>query len=98
MKTKEVKQGQSFLDIVLQSTGSIDNAVAMSLLNNCSITSDVIPGTVLEFSEITNKELSIYFSVDNQEPATNILLTSETNVPEGISYWSISNTFKVTAE
>lgn len=97
MKTKEVKQGQSFLDIVLQNTGSIDNAVAMSLLNDCSITSEVVTGTILEFSEITNKELSTYFSVENQEPATNIRL-SEINVPEGISYWAIANTFKVTAE
>ncbi|GGB83075.1 hypothetical protein GCM10007424_23870 [Flavobacterium suaedae] len=49
-----VKQGQNFLDMVLLGTGSIENAFAMSLLNNKSITDELVVGETIEPTPITN--------------------------------------------
>lgn len=46
----KVFQGQSFLDKVIELTGSIDNAFAMSLENGVSISNNLIVGTDLKFS------------------------------------------------
>lgn len=38
MQTTKVKQGQTFFDSVIESTGNITNAFEMALVNNISVT------------------------------------------------------------
>lgn len=38
MQTTKVKQGQTFFDSVIESTGDITNAFEMALVNNISVT------------------------------------------------------------
>lgn len=68
---KIVFAGQSFLDKVLETTGSIDNALEMSILNGVSITDNVIVGEELQVLPISNKVVVSYFNEFNR-PATAI--------------------------
>lgn len=67
-----VYSGQSFFDIVIETTGNIDNAVEMALLNKMCITDDVIVGSELLISTITNKAVASFFD-ENNRPATKII-------------------------
>lgn len=69
MSKKIVYSGQSFLDKVLECTGSIDNAVQMALLNRISITDDMIVGSELQTAGITNLAIVAFFN-ENNKPAT----------------------------
>jgi hypothetical protein len=91
-----VRQGQSFSDKVVELTGSIENAFAMSLLNNCSITDSVAIGLDLKASEVTNHRIRDLFD-ENNKPATAI---SDHNfefiIPDdGIGAMIIEDTFIV---
>jgi len=46
----EVNQGQGMLDMVLQMTGNIDNALAFCLENGKQITDDLILGEELKYT------------------------------------------------
>lgn len=90
----KVQQGQSFLDIVMQLTGSIDNAIEMALINNVSITDNIAIGTELTAVSTTNKSVAEY--MQNNNPATAISMEDDTlTIYEGISFWAIDNDFIV---
>lgn len=69
---KKIYAGQSFLDKVIETTGSIDNAFEMALLNKIAITDDLTVGSELKVSKITNQFLVNYFN-ENNRPATNVI-------------------------
>ena len=68
----KASQGQSFLDIVIQSTGSLDYALEMACLNTRSMTEDVPIGTVLKVSQAKNTKIVALFDQKNK-PATAVL-------------------------
>lgn len=70
METK-VYQGQSFIDKVIESTGSIENVFAMALENNVSITDSFEIGTKLIYTGPTIKSIAMLFT-DNYRCATAI--------------------------
>lgn len=95
MSEKIVYQGQSFLDKVLEITGSIENAFQMSLLNNIPITDDVRIGQELQKSEITQKYVVSIFN-ENNRPATGITYQQQQEIDnKGIGYMRIRSTFIV---
>ena len=66
MSKSIVYSGQSFFDKVIENTGSIENAVEMALLNEISITDNIVVGSGLLISTITNKVVAGYFDDDNK--------------------------------
>ncbi len=66
MSKSIVYSGQSFFDKVIENTGNIENAVEMALLNEISITDDIVVGSELLISTITNKVIAGYFDDDNK--------------------------------
>lgn len=70
----KIYQGQSFLDKVIECTGSIENAFEMALLNGISVTDDVVIGQELKPSTITNNLIFGFFGNLNR-PAT--MITNE---------------------
>lgn len=80
----KVYAGQSFLDKVIETTGSIDNAFEMSLLNDMSITDDLIVGSELKIAKVTNLFVVNYFN-ENNRPAT-IITTHPTEQTIEIDY------------
>ena len=66
MSNKIIYSGQSFLDKVIELTGSIENAFEMALLNKIMITDDVKIGNELQQSKITNRAIVDYFNSNNR--------------------------------
>lgn len=66
-----VNRGQSFLDIVLQQTGRIDNVFETALLNGMSITDDLVIGTEVKKAGVVNKTIVSIFNSKNK-PASAI--------------------------
>jgi len=66
----KAKDNQSLFDIALQSSGSVEAAFDMSLLNSIGITDDIVPGTELSPTDILNKEIAAYYLAKNIQPAT----------------------------
>lgn len=62
-------QGQSFLDMVLQMTGSIDNAVEMAVVNGMQLTDTVATGQTLRGTAITDVATAGHWN-RNRKPAT----------------------------
>jgi hypothetical protein len=93
--SKIVKQGQGFVDKVVELTGSFDNVVAMAVINDKSITEPLIIGEELESINPTNKRVTNFFNKYNQ-PATGMTQSQidlENNI--GIGEMIIATTFIV---
>ena len=90
-----VKQGQSFLDLVLQKTGSIENAFEMSLLNNCSLTDPLEIGNEIVPTAVSKKSVTALFA--NKVPATAPKMAISEIVPDtsGIGSMIIEESFIV---
>ena len=63
--------GQNFLNKVVELTGSIDNAFEVAIINNLSLTDNLIIGTELKSTPITNKAIFNFFDHDNK-PTTSL--------------------------
>lgn len=90
----KAKHGQSFFDLVLQSTGSIENAFAMSLLNGLSISDPLFIDQELIPSGKADLSIVGLWS-DNNLPSTAITNQNhELIVPDdGIGAMIIEKTF-----
>lgn len=94
----EVRQGQSFLDMVIQMTGSIDNAVALAVLNGRSLTDGLSIGQALKEMPGGNQKVIDFFTPENNRPATEWTYTDQT-IPlpaQGISHWAVNVDFVIT--
>jgi len=92
----KAKQGQSFLDLVIQGTGSIENAFIMALANGVSITQNLNIGDELKPTQITNASVVNGFN-ENNIPATALIDSEESllNSSEGIGEMIIEATFEI---
>jgi hypothetical protein len=88
-----VKQGQNFLDKVLEQTGSLENAFEMALINDLSITDVLVIGDVLKpAGKIKNTIVSLFS--ENNEPATGLTVSFlAENGNFGIGKMAIGSTF-----
>jgi len=92
----KIYQGQSFLDKVIECTGSVDNAFEMAVLNGVSITDDVMVGQELNPSTITNSLIFGLFGELNR-PATMIAKEQIAEIENiGIGKMIIGTNFIVT--
>ncbi|WP_336070008.1 hypothetical protein [Mesoflavibacter sp. CH_XMU1404-2] len=90
-----VKQGQSFVDKVVELTGSFENVVAMAVLNNKSITDHLTIGEQINAFPATNKRVASFFNKYN-EPATGLTVAQVANEgSDGIGDMIIGTTFIV---
>lgn len=95
MKEVKAKAGQSFLDLVIQTTGDIKNAFAMAKKNGRSLTDDIDVGDVFETIAPTEIDITRLFGAHNL-PATSIQYSNGiTPEPLGIGTMQIENTFIV---
>lgn len=88
------KAGQSFLDRLLQQTGTVENAFEMALENGVSITDDLVIGLSLNTSGVIKKSVTEIFI--NNEPATALQNEFVISQSGGIDYMGIENDFIVT--
>jgi len=68
MRTTKVKQGQTFFDTVIETTGDITNAFDMAIANNISVTDMLFNQMNLAVAGAEKKAVTQLFKV--QQPAT----------------------------
>lgn len=92
----KVKQGQSFIDKVIQQTGSVENALEMAIANGVSITDDPSIGALFVPAGTIKKNMVAFFAA-NEEPASDITLQLKDEVIEvvGLGAMAIENSFIV---
>ncbi|MBU2526250.1 MAG: hypothetical protein KKC03_06590 [Bacteroidetes bacterium] len=88
---------QSLLDIAIKETGSITSIFDFAIINGVGITDDIVPGSAIEIPTIDYgfKGVVDYYKTNRIFPATDI---DEATLPardEGIGFWQIGLTFKV---
>lgn len=94
---KQIKHNQSLFDVTIQSKGTIEALFETAILNNVSITGDLLIGTDLLVSNgIIDKQIVNYFLNKKIVPATALTQTQIQNLePQGIGYMIIANDFIV---
>lgn len=91
----KVYQGQSFIDKVLETTGSTENAFEMALLNGFSLTDTVTIGQELQASGATRKGIVKIFNAQNRPASAIRTIAGEAVEQDGIGYMAIGNNFIV---
>jgi hypothetical protein len=94
MQSIQVKQGQSFFDIVLEGTGDMANILSMAIENGVSLTESLNIGHEIKPIGEIKKEFTILLT-GRFAPATMITDNSIVAPPGGIGYMQIGSTFKV---
>ena len=90
-----IHQGQSFLDKVIEQTGDIENTFDMALLNNASITDDLVVGAYVKVSTVTKKSVVDFYNEYNR-PATALTNEQQQEVQSlGIGSMIIEQNFRV---
>lgn len=92
-----ILHNQSFLDLAIQHTGSVENAFILALQNGKSLTDDLVAGEQLYLENTkNNKDILSYYQSKKLQPATGVSHTGSSSLQlQGIGYWVISNDFKV---
>lgn len=93
MQSTTVKQGQSFIDVVCQATGSIDNIIAEAVSSGKSITNDIVIGEVISTAKETDME--VISILRRKNPATSGTEEMMGEELEGIGNWIINLDFIV---
>ena len=95
--TTIILHNQSFLDLAIQHTGSVENAFILALQNGKSLTDDLVAGEQLYLENTkNNKDILSYYQSKKLQPATGVSHTGGSSLQlQGIGYWVISNDFKV---
>lgn len=93
MQNTKVKQGQSFIDIICQATGSLDNVISEAIVNKKSITDNLLIGEeIFTQKEIDSEVIKI---LSRKNPSTNGTVEMLGENLEGIGNWIINLDFIV---
>lgn len=95
---------QSLLDLALQHTGTIESIFELAVLNEKSVTDDMVAGASLNVPPLSggarNGDILAYYTAKNLQPATAFTKADEEVFErlEGISIWAINLDFVVSKE
>lgn len=89
----KVEQGQSFINKVLEQTGSVEGLLATALLNGISITDDLEIGFELKTDIVYNT--SVIEILKERKPANAQIFTTDIPTYMGIGFMEIGNNFIV---
>lgn len=90
----KAQQGQSFIDMVYQETGSFEGIVEAAVLSGKSITEDIEIGEIVLTEKVVNSSMKNI--LQKRKPATAI--RQELSIDkqlQGIDYWMIGTDFIV---
>lgn len=82
-----VRQGQCVFDLGIQTTGSVEGAFDTALLNNCSLSDALIPGTAFITAPPVDKRVLRWYKTNNIYPAS---VVYDSEKPRGINYMRIT--------
>jgi len=94
-----VLHNQSLLDVAIRHCGTVEAVADIAILNNISITDNLIPGQLIELSnkDYGCQEVVNFFVANKIDPATALTQDHEalTEGDSGIGFWEIGNNFIV---
>jgi len=92
-----VLHNQSLLDFTLHHCGKLESLFALAISNGVSVTSEIVPGTLLDVPKTLDKADDIvnFFKFKNIEPASEFTGNTLPDVPTGIDYMIIGTDFIV---
>lgn len=90
-----VLAGQSLLDKTIEMTGNVDNAFAVALANGVSVTDGLQVGAELSPSGAIKQNIVQLLAASATAVATEYSPKPGEETPEGIDFWAIGSTFKV---
>lgn len=96
MKTsKQILFGQTLLDMAAQETGDAARAFELAVLNNMSLTDDLIAGATVLTPDADSKKRNIIqlFSDVSKAPASADVSGEMKSKNEGVEYWKLENDF-----
>lgn len=94
-KMAVVDHNQSLFDFALQYCGDVSQVFEIAILNNLSITEDLVPGTLIKLPVATNPGLVKFFLDKNIVPASGMSKADNEHHLTGIDYWAIGIDFIV---
>ncbi|MFL0089886.1 hypothetical protein [Tenacibaculum maritimum] len=99
MTVVKVLNNQSIIDLSIQITGSVYNAVLLAGHNNLSLTDQLIPGQTLQVPQamVYDAKTLEYYTKNYLEPATGLSDNDKDVIDgcEGIGCWTIGMDFRV---
>lgn len=99
MQTIIVLDNQSLLDIAIRYCGTVEAVVAIAVLNNVSVTAELVPGKILQVPEqdYGYREIVAYYQDNKLQPATGLTDQDKAIIRgrSGIGYWAIGVDFIV---
>lgn len=93
MQNTIVKQGQSFIDVICQATGSVENIITEAVSSGKSITNDIAIGETI--STTKESDMEVISILKRKNPATNGTVEMMGEELEGIGNWIINVDFIV---
>ena len=76
-KKTTVLNDQSWLDIALQTCGSLESVFSLVVANNVSVIDEPEVGSTIESTDIVNNQVARYYDNKNIIPATNTVANGE---------------------
>lgn len=90
---------QSLLDVAIRHCGTVEAVLDIAVLNNISITDDLILGQLIELpnKDYGSQEVINFFETNKIDPATALTQDDEAlnEGNSGIGFWEIGNNFIV---
>lgn len=86
-------QGQSLIDLAIQSSGRASSAFALSVKNNVSLTGEIEPSTTIAAIDVASSPVVSYYEAKGLKPAS--YAVAESANLAGIGYMTIEQNFTV---
>ncbi len=97
----QVLNNQTLIDIAIRYCGTIEALFDLALINEISVTGDLVPGQILKISSVDYgfQEVVNYFDSIEKEPATGLNEESTSDIvlepAIGIGFMVIENNFTI---
>ena len=96
MGTIIVKDRQTLLDVALESSGSVEAAMELAILNGRSLTSELIDGDRLTSVEVVDAKVVERYSAECISPATEVAVEGKLTMSyQRIGYMAVGVDFEV---
>lgn len=76
----KILEGQTFIDLAIQKTGSPLAAFELAVRNNASVTDEIVPGQSLDLGATVNVPIKNYYEVNGLKPSTSELYDEDLDI------------------
>jgi LysM repeat protein len=92
-----VLNNQTLKDVAVRYCGTVEALAEIAILNNISITQDLVPEQILEIpnTDYDNQEVINYFNTNKIQPACGFVGNTLPDTPTGIDYMIVGTDFIV---